>query len=733
MPAARLAGLFGMTWNVLAAFQQAGRRCKAAPLAVDNASIVSNNDQEKTASAVTSGMAHNLNNIIAAIAGFNAMIEMNVDEDSLVAQSTKDITVSVQRAKRLIDEMLNLGLQSSLSLGEVDVAHLLADTKTMLSVTLPDTVIVEVTQLEDQSLIAADFDRLQQVLLNICNNAAQAMPAGGTIQIDAKLVALSEPHQASDMTVDAGRYVVINISDNGIGMSPVVMARIFEPYFTTRARGAGLGLTTAHEIVESHRGAIDVRSLLGGGTSFTLWLPLDDAPSSLSEEAISATGDRIVLIVNADATQRARDEEIVAELGYEPAGLSDLAHIGEFEDRVDIVLIAGTHDEALSTALEVFRKAGWRIPLLVAASRPSVFVPIPSLRYPLVRTELRALLAQSTELALDAAEGSHVVADRSAPTSWPQAVLTPSHRPSRKFALALLPVPIAAFFVTVAIYPSLRLRPWATNDVAPKRERVAGQSARIETARKPVLQASSQRMPQAPKPFRDSHFSEHHMVVSLAVIAPEVADNTGYGRKPGIADVTHATFPGVRHAWIAGAASSSSARLMSIIKQQQTILCRRYTGSHWKTIGVIAAPDCIRRAEGKHKPVYLQLGSDLLTIFKDRIFIYLNGKQRALRLALPWADAATKPPRPSIVLASTDTKTCRRFNGLSWRPMGSLTTRHCAELAFAQPGTGFVRSGELELSRRANRIGVSQGTKWRAIAKVDDHQTLGMSVQLTKL
>ena len=123
------------------------------------------------------------------------------------------------------------------------------------------------------TVVSAEPAQLQQVVLNLCNNAAQAMDQPGTIEIRIEVRETSSASRVGRVDVGPGSFVVISISDPGRGMDDATLERIFEPFFTTRAGGNGLGLATVREIVQQHEGAVGVESIVGSGTRFDIWLP----------------------------------------------------------------------------------------------------------------------------------------------------------------------------------------------------------------------------------------------------------------------------------------------------------------------------------------------------------------------------------------------------------------------------------------------------------------------------
>ncbi len=178
---------------------------------------------------------------------------------------------------------------------------------------------------EANAVIAGDATQLQQVVLNLGNNAAQAMAAPARVTLSWQIVRNTQAASLSHGERAPGDYVRIAISDTGRGMDTATLRRIFEPFFTTRVGGNGLGLATVHEIVRDHRGVMHVTSAPGVGSRFEVWLPLVAAstlPSRDSPARRAFGHGETIIVVNEDQAGLLRDEETLAALGYEPVGFS---------------------------------------------------------------------------------------------------------------------------------------------------------------------------------------------------------------------------------------------------------------------------------------------------------------------------------------------------------------------------------------------------------------------------
>jgi CheY-like chemotaxis protein len=216
---------------------------------------------------------------------------------------------------------------------------------------------------------------LQQVILNLCNNAAQAMSDGGRIELVVETIDVVTALSLSHSVLSPGRYARISVSDAGRGIDEATLKRIFEPFFTTRMTGSGLGLATALQIVREHGGAINVRSTVGVGSRFEVWLPriVANPPGPHGRVAALPLGrGEAVLIVEDDARHLLNDEEVIAALGYEPVGCTYAADVQAMfraaPERFDVVIVCHTAPAtaALNLAAALHEIASHR-PILLAA------------------------------------------------------------------------------------------------------------------------------------------------------------------------------------------------------------------------------------------------------------------------------------------------------------------------------------------------------------------------------
>jgi hypothetical protein len=331
----------------------------------------------ETVGALASGVAHNFNNIIAAILGYVEIAETQKSPGGRYAQNLKEIRRAGERARDLVDQILAFGKRRDGCRGPISVKNVLAESASLLRVSLPSEIALVFGEISQDAIVSAESVQIQQLILNLCNNAAQALDGKGRIEVETKLHDIDRPRALSHGQLRPGSYVSIAVTDTGPGIAESVLKRIFEPFFTTRAMGNGLGLATVLEIIRDHGGAIDVVSSPGRGTRFEAWLarlpgevPLNGS-SRKEEPRIRFGRGETVLVLEGDPEQLLRDEEIVAALGYEPVGFSDAHDImtlnREIANRFDAILIGHLPPRIAVHLAAALKEIAPRVPIVLAA------------------------------------------------------------------------------------------------------------------------------------------------------------------------------------------------------------------------------------------------------------------------------------------------------------------------------------------------------------------------------
>ena len=359
---------------------------------------------------LASGVAHNFNNIVSAILGYSEMASSEVEPGGKAARRIAEIEKAAERGRDLVDSILTFGRRSDARSSLVSITELLSETASLLRASLPSSVELVVAGGPEGLAVFGEWAQLQQIIVNLCRNAAQAMGESGRIDVSADTQNLMTARVFSSGELEPGSYARITVSDAGPGFGEEVAKRLFEPFFTTRPAGTGLGLATVRKIVRDHDGAIDVASAPGKGSRFEVWLPAAKSDASTTARGQPVAPPRLgqgetVLIVHDDRDSLLGDEEILAALGYEPIGFDHPADaIAAFRSepaRFDAILISVTSvREALDLAHTLHGVSPTQ-PILLARSALDIGVDTlvragvaDLVRRPLVGAELAAVLTR---------------------------------------------------------------------------------------------------------------------------------------------------------------------------------------------------------------------------------------------------------------------------------------------------------------------------------------------------
>jgi signal transduction histidine kinase len=311
----------------------------------------------ETIGTFASGIAHNFNNIVGAILGYTEMADAPVSSGVQPAANLAEIRRAGERARELVDQILTFGRRGEGRRGHVCLKALVAETSGLLAASLPPHVGIKVSETSEAAVVSAEPAQLQQVILNLCNNAAQAMDRPGHIEIQIEVREVTEALPVGRIAIGPGRFAILSISDPGRGIDEAALERIFEPFFTTRPHGNGLGLATVREIVEEHDGAVAVTSTPGVGTRFDIWLPTVPSNEPISIQHSPGVAGRgageTVLVLETERERLLRHEEILAALGYEPVGFTGLAGAAQayaVQTRFDAALIS--HQRGAASAID---------------------------------------------------------------------------------------------------------------------------------------------------------------------------------------------------------------------------------------------------------------------------------------------------------------------------------------------------------------------------------------------
>ena len=270
---------------------------------------------------LTGGVAHDFNNILAAIIGFTELVKDHIPQGSREAHHLKRVMEAAIRGRELVRQMLTYSRKTEQERKPLSLSSIVEETVKLIRAATPTTITIKVDTLRESGVILADPTQMQQVVMNLCTNAAHAMlEKGGTldIQLGNHLVSPSngDPHG-----LNPGLYTRLTVRDTGTGMSPDIVDKIFDPFFTTKklGEGTGLGLSVVYGIVKQSNGHITVESEPGRGSTFTLYFPqiAGELKADATTDDMLPTGTESVLFIDDEEALVETGEDILAELGYD--------------------------------------------------------------------------------------------------------------------------------------------------------------------------------------------------------------------------------------------------------------------------------------------------------------------------------------------------------------------------------------------------------------------------------
>ena len=220
------------------------------------------------------GIAHDFNNLLYAIIGYTEIVREGEDKNSLKYKNLGKILEATQRGRDLIARILAFSRKQHHEFDILDLNETIEAVLSLLSPTIPASVSIRFEK-EDHISITGNQTQIHQILVNIINNAVDAMEGEGTITIHTAHLPTNDPLLKQLTKTGEQKYCKLEISDTGHGMDQATMERVFEPFFTTKevGKGSGLGLSIVHTIIKEHQGEILLTSQLGHGTTFTILLP----------------------------------------------------------------------------------------------------------------------------------------------------------------------------------------------------------------------------------------------------------------------------------------------------------------------------------------------------------------------------------------------------------------------------------------------------------------------------
>ena len=268
------------------------------------------------------GIAHDFNNVLTGIMGFGELLRLRLDGDVKSAEDLDEIMRCAERAATLTRQLLTFARRQVIEPSNLNVSTVVVDMMKLIGKLVGEHIEVRTSLGKNVPTINADRGQIEQVIMNLCLNARDAMQKGGTLSVETGDVYLEEEYVRQNPYMMAGRYALLAVSDSGIGMDEKTRERVFEPFFTTKGpdKGTGLGLAVVYGIVKQHGGYINLYSEPGKGTTFKVYFPAvetqPDVVPTIRREEIVRGGTETILLAEDEEAIRSLGERTMRELGY---------------------------------------------------------------------------------------------------------------------------------------------------------------------------------------------------------------------------------------------------------------------------------------------------------------------------------------------------------------------------------------------------------------------------------
>lgn len=267
------------------------------------------------------GIAHDINNILGIILGNTELAMDDTPDWNPVRLNLEEARIASLRAKDVVRQLLSFARKTEMEKKPTNIIPIVKESFKLLRSSIPTSIEIRQYISKDVDTILADPTQINQILINLCTNADHAMPDGGIIEIVLNNIELDEANTAQHSDLYPGRYVNLTVTDTGHGISPEVIDRIFDPYFTTKevGKGTGMGLSVVHGIVKKHNGAITVKSDPGKGTTFSIFFPAVEEDAVIESEPTEKlpTGNEKILFIDDEPSIVNMTRQMLERLGYE--------------------------------------------------------------------------------------------------------------------------------------------------------------------------------------------------------------------------------------------------------------------------------------------------------------------------------------------------------------------------------------------------------------------------------
>ncbi|MBI5382285.1 MAG: response regulator [Opitutae bacterium] len=325
------------------------------------------------------GIAHDFNNILAGTMMQLGLLLENPQLSPEIRETVEELELETQRAANLTQQLLLFSRRQIVETKPVDLQQVLANLLKMLRRLIGENIRLSLVEPSTPCWVQADPGMMEQIVMNLCVNARDAMPQGGALCLDLNVVELSAEAVVKDINARPGSFVCLSVTDNGHGMDAATRERIFEPFFTTKGpgKGTGLGLATVYGIAKQHHGWVAVESAPGCGTSFHVYLPALTLPEPTSPTVIQPDavrgGSETILLVEDEGLVRCGAATILKRLGYRVVeaanGHEALACWVQQAGAIDLLLTDMVMPEGMTglTLAETLRVEKPGLPVVVAS------------------------------------------------------------------------------------------------------------------------------------------------------------------------------------------------------------------------------------------------------------------------------------------------------------------------------------------------------------------------------
>ena len=292
------------------------------------------------------GVAHDFNNLLGVVIGASALAR-RASGNSSAGRYIDEIEAAAKRAADLTRKLLAFSRKQVLQVRPIELGEAIDEFLQLLRRVIGEDIELVVRPSCEPLVVEADASQLEQVLLNLCTNARQAMPSGGSITLELRRAHVDDFRALHDPWPAAGDYAELLVVDTGVGMDEETRSRMFEPFFTKKTEGTGLGLAMVHGIVQQHRGFVDVESRVGHGTTMHVLLPLADVPETHERNVPSGApgpgcGETILVAEDEPALRRMLASTLT-DLGYEvivaPDGEEAVRAFDAWPGRIAMVIL----------------------------------------------------------------------------------------------------------------------------------------------------------------------------------------------------------------------------------------------------------------------------------------------------------------------------------------------------------------------------------------------------------